>query len=232
MEPFELDDGAGLEAIMAAVRDRHVSVFGGSSGPSGHYPFNAAVADLLLNCGGSLGIQIAELGSGLAGQLMYDGFSCLHCEAFGQRRNPSRSLVPGEPTRKKRANLLRGVVPVVAALITKAPLWKTKYKTYDPYLILDWLDYCGDLKNNAKGERSAAKLTKILGRSEERTPEEMMRDLQQVGATTLRRSMSRADVVAMILHRLLMAFYRTESLISGIEPDFFCSVTPRPAKEA
>ena len=62
------------------------------------------------------------------------------------------------------------------------------------------------------------------------TEEELKEWLERVSTTTLVRSRSRLDVVAMMLHRLLMAWYRMHELIEYTLPYFYLYFDASPQK--
>ena len=98
----------------------------------------------------------------------------------------------------------------------------TKWEKIDPELLVDWLDYSEHLTNQGGADEPIDKAATLMARTHPSlTSDDIKEHLQKVGRTSLQRARVRMDIVAMLLHRLLMAWYRLNELAELTLPCFY-----------
>ena len=75
----------------------------------------------------------------------------------------------------------------------------------DVHLILDWVDASLDCKNYRKVGMTSNKHARIHARTITESYSEIVANMQRLHPETIRRARVRVDVVAMLMHRLLLA---------------------------
>ena len=151
----------------------------------------------------------------------------MDCIALKHRTAKTKYLVEGEPTRKRRRTLMKHAAPNQPDSEGEGEAGLEEDDDdvmLDPELLVDWLDYTSELRDQRQANKSMDKAAVLFARRHPKHFEEKLKgDLERVGRTSLISGRPKLDVVAMLLHRSLMESLRLSRLLVMTLPFFTCT---------
>ena len=107
---------------------------------------------------------------------------------------------------------------------------RTRKLKLDPYLTLDCLDASSDVRNLKKIHTTADKFGKLFARACGMPAATLCENLERIHPEVLRKARVRADIVVMVLHRLLVGWWLVQELNAGLCIDAYLYIDASPQK--